>query len=283
MIDESRAIITDLIPIGIEYSMNILGAIIILIAGWMVAGWLSKRVYKLALASEKIDKTLPSIFRKVVNISIMVITILAVLGKFGVETTSIVAVLGAATLAIGLALQGTLSNVASGVMILIFKPFTIDDFINVGTISGAVTEIGIFTTTFKTADGLAIIAPNSKVWGDEITNYSTNDIRRLDLPFGIGYEDDIDKAINVISNLITNDERVLVDPEPVVVVNELADSSVNLLARPWCHRSDYWQLKWEMTKRIKEVLDENSISIPFPQRDVHLFQANQKKLTSNSM
>lgn len=276
MIDESQAIITDLIPIGIEYSMNILGAILILIAGWMVAGWLSKRVYKLALASEKIDKTLPSIFRKVVKISIMVITLLAVLGKFGVETTSIIAVLGAATLAIGLALQGTLSNVASGVMILIFKPFNIDDFINVGSISGAVTEIGLFTTSFKTADGLAIIAPNSKVWGNEITNYSKNDIRRLDLPFGIGYEDDMDKAIQVISALITNDERVLKDPEPVVVVNELADSSVNLLARPWCHRSDYWQLKWEMTKRIKEVLDENSISIPFPQRDVHLYQTNQK-------
>ncbi|HAC14344.1 MAG TPA: mechanosensitive ion channel protein MscS [Bacteroidetes bacterium] len=253
-----------------------MGAILILIAGWIVAGWSSKRVYKLANASEKIDKTLPPIFRKIVKISIMIITFLAVLGNFGVETTSIIAVLGAATLAIGLALQGTLSNVASGVMLLIFRPFSVDDFINVGTISGTVTEIGIFTTTFKTPDGLAIIAPNSKVWGNEITNYSTNDIRRLDLPFGIGYSDDMDKAIEVVSTLITNDGRVLKDPELMVVVNELADSSVNLLARPWCHRSDYWQLKWDMTKRIKEVLDENNISIPFPQRDVHLFQENQK-------
>lgn len=276
MIDESKEIITDLIPIAIEYSMSILGALLILIAGWIVAGWLSKRVYNMAVASEKVDKTLPPIFRKIVKISIMIVTFLAVLGKFGVETTSIIAVLGAATLAIGLALQGTLSNVASGVMLLIFRPFNVDDFITVGGISGAVTEIGIFTTTFKTADGLAIIAPNSRVWGNEITNFSKNDIRRLDLPFGIGYSDDMDKAIEVVSNLLNNDNRVLKDPAMIVVVNELADSSVNLLARPWCNRTDYWDLKWEMTKRIKEVLDENNISIPFPQRDVHLFQVEQK-------
>jgi small conductance mechanosensitive channel len=204
----------------------------------------------------------------------MIITILAVLGQFGIQTASIIAVLGAATLAIGLALQGTLSNVASGVMLLIFRPFEVGQAISVGGISGSVVEIGIFTTTFKTFDGLRVVAPNSRIWGNEITNFSANDTRRLDIAVGIGYNDDMDKAIEVLLTMLKNDDRVLQDPAPEVMISELGDSSVNIIVRSWIEREHFWSAKWDLTKRTKEVLDSNNINIPFPQRDIHVYQAS---------
>lgn len=272
MIEETQEIIDTLTPIILTYGLDIIGAILILIAGWVVANWLSKRVFNLVSTSEKIDYTLAPIIRKTVRIAILIVTLLAVLGQFGIQTASLIAVLGAATLAIGLALQGTLSNVAAGVMILSFRPFSIDDFITAGGTSGTVSEIGLFVTKLKTVDGLAILVPNSRIWGDIITNFSRNDTRRLDLVVGISYSDDMDKALQIVKDILDKDERVIKDPEPLVAISELGDSSVNILARPWSHRSDFWQMKWDLTKKIKEEFDKNGISIPFPQRDVHLFQ-----------
>jgi small conductance mechanosensitive channel len=276
MIEETQDIINTITPIIVTYGLDVIGAMLILIAGWIVANWLSRRVFNLVFNSDKIDPSLAPIIRKIVRFAILIITLLAVLGQFGVQTASLIAVLGAATLAIGLALQGTLSNVAAGVMILSFRPFNIDDFISVGGTSGTVTEIGLFVSRLKTVDGLAVILPNSKIWGDVITNFSRNDTRRLDLTVGISYSDDMNKAIQIVKDILDNDERVLKDPAPLVAISELGDSSVNILARPWSHRSDFWQMKWDLTKRVKEEFDKNDISIPFPQRDVHLFQQNPK-------
>lgn len=274
MIEESQELVNTLLPLAVDYSMNIIGAMVILTIGWMVANWLSKRAYNFAANSSKIDNTLAPIFKKIVRIAIMVITMLAVLARFGVETTSVIAVLGAATLAIGLALQGTLSNVASGVMLLIFRPFGIGDAISVSGVSGSVIEIGLFTTTFRTFDGLAVMAPNSKIWGNEITNFSRNDTRRLDINVGIDYSDDMDKAIEVLKQMLDNDERVLQDPAPQVMVSDLGDSSVDLIVRAWILRDNFWAAKWDLTKRTKETLDHNGITIPFPQRDVHLYKTD---------
>lgn len=274
MFEEYQDLVQSLLPVTLEYSLSALGAIAILIVGWIIAGWASRKVYKVASSSEKIDATLAPILRKIVRVAVMIITVLAVLGQFGIETASVIAVLGAATLAIGLALQGTLSNVAAGVMILIFRPFEVGQAISVGGISGSIVEIGIFTTTFKTFDGLAIVAPNARIWGNEITNFSTNDTRRLDIAVGIGYEDDMDKAIDVLLKMLQDEERVLKDPAPEVMVSELGDSSVNLIVRSWILRENFWSTKWDLTKRTKEVLDKNEINIPFPQRDIHVYQAS---------
>lgn len=274
MLEEYQDLAQSLLPVALEYSMSALGAIAILIVGWIIAEWASRKVYNVASSSEKIDATLAPILRKIVRVAIMIITVLAVLGQFGIETASVIAVLGAATLAIGLALQGTLSNVAAGVMILIFRPFEVGQAISVGGISGSIVEIGIFTTTFKTFDGLAIVAPNARIWGNEITNFSTNDTRRLDIAVGIGYDDDMDKAIEVLLKMLHDEERVLKDPAPEVMVSELGDSSVNLIVRSWIARENFWSAKWDLTKRTKEVLDKNEINIPFPQRDIHVYQSS---------
>ena len=274
MFEEYQDLAQTLLPVALEYSMSALGAIAILIVGWILAGWASNKVYKIATSSNKVDATLAPILRKIVRVAVIIITILAVLGQFGIETASIITVLGAATLAIGLALQGTLSNVAAGVMILIFRPFEVGQAISVSGISGSVVEIGLFTTTFKTFDGLAIVAPNACIWGNEITNFNTNDTRRLDITVGIGYDDDMDKAIEVLFKMLNDDERVLKDPAPEVMVSELGDSSVNLIVRSWITRENFWSAKWDLTKRTKEVLDKNEINIPFPQRDIHVYRAS---------
>lgn len=277
MLDDTQELVETFTPIIVQYSMDAIWAILILIAGWIIANWMGRRVYNMSISSGKVDATLAPILRKIVRIAVFVFTILAVLGKFGVQTASVIAVLGAATLAIGLALQGTLSNVASGVMLLIFRPFAVNDFITVGGVSGTVLEIGIFTTNMKTPDGIAIILPNGRIWGNEITNFSKNDTRRLDLSVGIGYGDDMDKALGIVKDVLANDDRVLKDPEPLVVISELGDSSVNILARPWLSRTDFWQAKWDLTKKIKEEFDKNGVSIPFPQRDVHLYQVTSER------
>ncbi len=274
MLEDSELIINTVLPLLVQYGLEILGAFVILLIGWTIAKWLGRRVYNFTTNTDKIDKTLAPIISKVVRTAVMIVTVLAVLNQFGVQTASIIAVLGAATLAIGLALQGTLSNVAAGVMLLSFRPFQIDDFISVGGNMGVVTEIGLFTTKFRTADGIAVIIPNSRIWGNEITNFSKNDTRRLDVIVGISYSDDMDKAIAIVKEILNNDPRVLKEPEAIVVISELGDSSVNVMARPWSNRADFWQLKWDLNKKIKEEFDAKGISIPFPQRDVHLFQQN---------
>ncbi|MCC5925838.1 MAG: mechanosensitive ion channel [Bacteroidetes bacterium] len=272
MLEDTEQLVTELAPVVVDGGLNLLGALAILIVGWIAAKWLGKKTYNVTQKSGKIDKTISHFASQVVKTLIIIVTILAVLGKFGVQTASIIAVLGAATLAIGLALQGTLSNVAAGVMLLIFRPFKVDDAVTVAGHSGMIMEIGIFTTIMKTFDGIHMNIPNGKIWGSEVTNFSINPTRRHDLVFGIGYGDDMDKALALVKKVLDEDERILKEPAALVVISNLGDSSVDITARPWTKSADFWAVKWDVTKKVKEAFDANGVSIPFPQRDIHLYQ-----------
>jgi len=265
-----------LMPVIVEHGLSVIGAILILILGWLLANWADRKVRKSGKKAEKIDDTLVPILAQIIRIFVLVITILAVLNQFGVETTSIVALIGAAGLAVGLALQGTLSNIASGVMILALRPFKIGDAVNIGGTFGVVDEIGLFITELHSFDNIGITMPNSRVWGNEIQNLSRHDTRRADMEFGIGYSDDMDKAIKIIKEVLRTDDRVLSEPEPLIAIGNLGDSSVDIKVRPWCKNADYWDLVHDTTKKVKEEFDANGISIPFPQRDVHVFNQNEK-------
>ncbi len=258
----------------VEHGLSVLGAILILIIGWLLAGWAKKKVSVRASRAKNVDDTLVPILGQTTKILILIVTLLAVLGQFGVETTSIVAVLGASALAVGLALQGTLSNVAAGVMLLILRPFKVGDVVDVGGTVGVVDSIGLFTTEMHSFDNIGISMPNSNVWGQEIKNLTKYDTRRVDMMFGISYSDDMDKAMKLIKEVLDEDERVLKDPAPQIAVSELADSSVNILVRPWAETGNVWPLRFDVTKRIKEKFDANDVSFPFPQRDLHLFKEN---------
>lgn len=256
----------------VDHGLSVIGAIIILIAGYFISNWASKKATIKARKSEKLDETLIPVLGQIIKVLILIITALAVLSQFGVETTSIVAVLGASALAIGLALQGALSNVASGVMLLLLRPFKVGDVVNIGETTGVVDAIGLIITEMHTFDNIGISMPNSIVWGNEIKNLSRYDTRRVDMLFGIGYDDDMDKAIKIIKQILDEDERVLKDPEPLIAIGNLGDSTVDINVRPWAESSNVWPLRYDITKKVKERFDENDISIPYPQRDVHLFQ-----------
>ena len=255
-----------------SFALNILGAISILILGWIVSAWAARFVRRMVDRSTKLDRTLGLVFAALARWAILAFTIVAVLGQFGVETTSIVALLGAAGLAIGLALQGTLSNIAAGVMLLALRPFKVGDAVEIGGTSGIIDELGLFSTQMHTFDNVAIYMPNSRIWGAEVRNMSRNPTRRLDLVYGIGYGDDIGKATDIIKGILEADERVLAEPEYVIGVDSLGDSSVNLIVRPWVERTEYLNLKLDLNRTIKEAFDANGISIPFPQRDVHVVE-----------
>ena len=201
-------------------------------------------------------------------------TLVAVLGAFGIQTASVVAVIASAGLALGLAMQGTLSNFAAGFMILLFRPFKLGDFIEAGGVSGTVCDVGLFSTGLTTPDNVHILVPNSGMLGQTIKNFSKNDTRRVDLVMGISYNDDISKAIEIIRRVLAEESRLLAEPEPTVAVAELADSSVNLVVRPWCERADYWDVRFNLTRKFKEELEAAGCSIPYPQTDVHLHQPN---------
>jgi small conductance mechanosensitive channel len=203
----------------------------------------------------------------------MLVVVLAALATFGVQTTSFVAVLGAATFAVGFALQGSLANFAAGVMIITFRPYRVDDFIEAAGVSGTVRSVHLFNTVINTPDNIRVIIPNSKIYGDVIKNISGNDTRRVDLVIGISYGSPISKAIQIAMDVMKSDERVLAEPEPMVAVSELADSSVNLVVRPWVNKADYWAVRFDVTQKIKEAYDKNGIEIPFPQRVVHMASA----------
>jgi small conductance mechanosensitive channel len=215
---------------------------------------------------------LTGFFASLAKYLVLIFTGLMVLSQFGVQTASLIAVLGAAGLAIGLALQGTLSNVAAGVMILIFRPFKIGDYVEVAGQAGTVKAVTLFISELSTPDNVQIIVPNSQVWGSSVVNYSFHDTRRVDLALGISYEDNIEMAVAAINQTIGADDRVLKDPEPMVAVSELADSSVNFVIRVWCDAADYWALKFDMTRALKEKMDSEGISIPYPQQTVHMIQ-----------
>lgn len=244
--------------------INAVKAVLFLVVGYMVAGIVSRSIRKRVLASETLDDTLGSFFASIARYAILAVVVIAVLQLFGFQATSLVAILGASTLAIGLALQGTLSDVAAGVMLIIFRPYKIGQYVDIGGTAGTVEEINIFMTVLKTPDNVQIIMPNGKSWGAIITNYSAHDTRRLDLTFGIDYADDPDKAKEIILAVANADNRVRKDPEPWVRVTNLGDSSVDLTARLWCLGEDYWELKFALTRAVKLAFDEGGVSIPFP-------------------
>ncbi|MDD9878667.1 MAG: mechanosensitive ion channel [Magnetovibrio sp.] len=262
------------IEVVATYGLDVIGAIVILIVGFWFAGrarnWTTKALNKV----ERIDAMLTGFLSNTVKYVVIVVTVLAVLDRFGVETTSFVAILGATGLAIGLALQGTLSNVAAGVMLLFFRPFKVGDFIENGGQTGTVKTVSLFVTHINTPDNVEIIIPNNALWGSAIKNFSYNTTRRVDFVFGIGYDDDIDKAMALIEEIVGADERVHKTPEPVIVVGELGASSVDLIVRVWCAAGDYWALKWDTLKGVKQRFDAEGISIPYPQTDVHLYKTD---------
>ncbi len=261
----------EMVTILTTYGLDVVGAIIILIVGNIISKSVPKTVSKV-LTKRNVDLTVVNFLGNLTRTFILIITVLLVLAQFGIQTASLIAVLGAAGLAIGLALQGTLSNVAGGVMLLFFRPMKIGDFVEVAGHAGTVKAVNLFTTEMATGDNVQIILPNASVWGSAIKNFSFHSTRRVDLVMGIGYEDDMDKAREIMLSLIEADERSLKDPAPMVVVSELADSSVNFTVRIWCNAGDYWPLKFDMTKKMKEAFDKDGISIPYPQRDVHLIK-----------
>ncbi len=268
---DAQQIITTINELVTQWGLKVVGAIAVLILGRIIAGMIRRSVRKL-LERAKMDNTLVPFVSSLVYYLVVAIVVIAVLGIFGIPTASLVAVLGAAGLAVGLALQGTLSNFAAGVMLLIFRPFKVGDYVEAGGTAGSVEEIAIFSTTMTSPDNVKIVVPNSQVYGSIIKNYTGNDTRRLDLVMGIAYNDDIGVALDTITRVVTAHPNVLAAPEPQIAVSELGDSSVNIIARPWVATSDYWPTRFELTRSLKEALEDAGCSIPFPQRDVHMYQ-----------
>lgn len=253
------------------YGVKIIVALLIFFVGRWVARKLSDAIQKVMTARE-VDQALVKFATNLAYSALLIFVVIAALGQVGIQTASFVAIVGAAGLAIGLAMQGSLSNFAAGVLIIIFKPFRIGDFVEMAGTSGVVESIMIFTTELKTADNKKVIIPNASVLGGVITNYSANDTRRVDLVVGVSYDDDIDKAKAVLAELMAADERVLKDPAPAVAMIALADSSVNFNVRPWVKTADYWGVYCDLTEAVKKRFDQEGISIPYPQRDVHVHQ-----------
>ncbi|HPQ44675.1 MAG TPA: mechanosensitive ion channel [Syntrophales bacterium] len=251
------------------YGLKVIAAVIILIVGRIAAGALRTLVRRL-LQKSRMEETLILFTVKLTYIAVMVFVILAALGQLGIQTTSFIAVIGAAGLAIGLALQGSLANFAAGFLMIIFKPFKIGDYIEAGGIAGTVEAIGVFTTELTSPDNKKIIIPNAKATADSIINYSTKDKRRVDLVASVSYGDDLGKVRKVLEGILSEDERVLKEPAPTIGVLELADSSVNFAVRPWVKTADYWNVFFALQETIKNRFDAEGITIPFPQQDIHL-------------
>lgn len=251
------------------YGLPLLWAVVIFIVGKIVARMISNAVAK-AMTKAKVEETLVKFTKNMLFVAIMVFVVIAAISKMGVETTSFAAVVAAAGLAIGLSLQGTLSNFASGVLLIIFRPFKVGDFIEAGGVSGIVEEIQIFCTLMRSGDNKQIIIPNSQVMGTTITNYSTKPTRRVDLVIGVGYGDDLQKVRSVLEDILAKDERILQDPAPTIGVVELGDSSVNFAVRPWVNSGDYWPVYFDLHETVKVRFDSEGISIPYPQRDLHI-------------
>lgn len=255
-----------------EWGLNALGAVAVLLAG----AWIARRIrdaLQRRLGESGLDPTLVPFTASLLYWGLMAFVVIAALGIFGVPTASFIAVLGAAGLAIGLALGGTLSNFAAGVMLLVFRPFAVGDWVEVGGTAGTAKELGIFFTTLHTGDNVKVMVPNSQVFGQTLKNYSANETRRIDLVMGVAYDDDLGVAKDTILRVLGGDDRILAEPEPTVAVHELADSSVNFVVRPWCNAGDYWPLRWDLHRRLKEELEAAGCSIPYPQRDVHVHES----------
>lgn len=252
-----------------EYGFKVIGALIILLVGRWLAKFISQWIEKVLIKS-RVDKTLAKFAKNLSNMVLLIFVLIAAMARLGVETAQFAIVLGAAGLAIGLALQGSLSNFASGFLMIIFRPFKVGDFIEAAGVKGTVIEIQLFNTIINTPDNIRAIIPNAQITGGNVLNYTTNGTRRVDLVIGVSYEDDLKKAKTIIEGVLAQDERVLQDPKPNVAVFELGDSSVNFVVRPWVNSADYWDAYFDITSKVKLALDENGISIPYPQQDVHV-------------
>ena len=253
------------------YGLRIVAASAILIIGKLVAMGI-RNVIRRMMEKSRVDQTLTGFVANLSYVALLAFVVVAALNQLVIQTASFIAVLGAAGLAVGLALQGSLSNFAAGVLMIIFRPFRVGDLVEGAGVTGVVEEIQIFTTQLRTPDNKTIIVPNSKMMSDNIVNYSVKGTRRVDMIFGIGYGDDIDKARSIIADILENDERVMKDPKPEILVSELADSSVNFTSRAWTKSDDYWGVYFETTEKVKKRFDAEGVSIPFPQRDVHVYQ-----------
>jgi len=251
------------------YWLQVVGAIIIFVVGRWVAKLVSKVVAKV-MTKAKIDATLVNFVQDLCYVAMLAFVVIAALEKLGVDTASFAVVIGAAGLAIGFALQGSLGNFAAGVILIIFKPFKVGDFVELGGKMGTVKEIQIFNTILSSPDNVRVIVPNSQVTGSSIMNYTVNGTRRVDMVVGVSYEDDLKKARKVIEDILAADSRILKEPAPTVAVSELGDSSVNFVVRPWVNSTDYWSVRFDTIRDVKMALDKNGITIPFPQRDVHM-------------
>ena len=255
---------------GLQFAINVVVALAIFVVGKWIANILSRFCNRL-MKQAKVDETLARFLSNIVYSILLVIVVLAALSELGINTTSLAAVLAAAGFAVGMAFQGTLSNFSSGVMLILFKPFRVGDYIEAAGTAGVVEEIQIFTTSMRTGDNIAIVVPNSHITSGNIRNFSIKENRRIDLVVGCGYDDDLKAVKAFLEEVVNGDERVLADPAPVIAVNELADSSVNFVVRPWVKNADYWATRWDLTERIKLGFDERGFTIPYPSRDVHLY------------
>ncbi len=264
-------ILDTLLEYGAIYGIRVLGAILILFIGRWIAGLL-RRLVERTMNKSQVDATLVKFTGNLVFAILMVVVVLAALNQIGVQTTSFIAIIGAAGLAVGFALQGSLSNFAAGVMLIVFRPFKVGDFIQGAGEAGIVEEIALFTTQLRTPDNKTIIVPNSKITGDNITNFSAKDTRRVDLVIGVSYQDDLKKVKTVLTDILEKDERILKDPAPTIGVVALADSSIDFAVRPWVKAPDYWGVYFDTLQTVKERFDAEGISIPFPQRDIHVYR-----------
>jgi small conductance mechanosensitive channel len=255
----------------IGYGLDLIAAVLIFVVGKWAAKTASRLIEDM-LVRTHVDATLAKFIKHLSYVAFMAFVVIAALSKVGVQTTSLVAIIGAAGLAVGLALQGSLSNFAAGVMLILFKPFKVGDAIEAGGTMGTVDEIQIFNTVINAPDNRRIVVPNAKITGDNITNFSDVPHRRIELKFSISYSDDMKKAKDVLMKLMSSDPRVLKDPAPMVAVAELADYSVNLICRPWVKPVDYWNVYYDMTEKGKLALEANGMTIPFPQREVHMYE-----------
>ncbi len=256
------------------YIWNILGALLIFLIGKWVARKVTNLLSKM-LSRQNIDETLIRFLDNISYYALLIVVLMASADQLGINTSSFLAIFGAAGLAVGLALKDSLGNFASGVMLVFFRPFKIGDVVTAGGVTGKVESISVFNTVFLTFDNQRMIVPNGQITNDVITNINANPTRRLDLVFGIGYGDDITKAKQIFETILGEDSRVLAEPAPLIAVSELADSSVNFFVRPWVNTTDYWAVKFALIEKIKLALDEAEISIPFPQTDVHLYQIGE--------
>lgn len=273
----------ELLALVVEYStrygFRVLGAILILIVGrW--AAHLSRKLITHWLGKTALDTTLIKFSGNLVYALLIVVVVLAALNQVGIQTTSFVAIIGAAGLAIGFALQGSLANFAAGVMLIIFKPFKVDNFIDAAGVMGIVEEIGLFTTQLRTPDNKTVIVPNAQITSSNITNFSAKDTRRVDLVIGVSYSDDLAKVKAVLGDILEADDRILKEPAPTVGVVELAESSIDFAVRPWVNAADFWPVYFDLLQTIKERFDAEGISIPFPQRDIHVIQGGASQAAS---